>query len=59
VAKVGKSNPDRTISLKMLQFVVENKHKKHAVIACSILSISTNRGMFVTANFALIMVCVL
>jgi hypothetical protein len=27
VAKVATSNPDRTISLKSLQFVVENKHK--------------------------------
>ena len=26
VAKVGTSNPDRTISLKRLQYVVENKH---------------------------------
>jgi len=27
MAKVGTSNTDRTISLKMLQCVVENKHK--------------------------------
>ena len=27
MAKVGTSNPDRTISLKRLQCVVENKHK--------------------------------
>jgi hypothetical protein len=27
VTKVGTSNPDRTISLKRLQCVVENKHK--------------------------------
>ena len=26
MAKVGTSNPDRTISLKRLQCVVENKH---------------------------------
>jgi len=26
VAKIGTSNPDRTISLKRLQCVVENKH---------------------------------
>jgi len=28
VAKVGTSNPDRTISLKSLQCVAENKHKR-------------------------------
>jgi len=33
VAKVGTSNPARTISLEMLQCVVENKHKhKHLAI---------------------------
>jgi rhamnose utilization protein RhaD (predicted bifunctional aldolase and dehydrogenase) len=31
VAKVGTSNPDRTISLKMLQCVVENKHIEQVV----------------------------
>jgi len=30
VAKVGTSNPDRTISLKRLECVVENKHHKHS-----------------------------
>jgi hypothetical protein len=30
VATVGTSNPDRTISLKRMQCVVENKHKHEA-----------------------------
>jgi rhamnose utilization protein RhaD (predicted bifunctional aldolase and dehydrogenase) len=31
VAKVGTSNPDRTISLKRLQCVVDNKHKRNEI----------------------------
>ena len=46
MAKVGTSNPDRTISLKRLQCVVENKHKRDysdgpysSVTACEVTNI--------------------
>jgi hypothetical protein len=32
VAKFGTSNPDRTISLKRLQCLVENKHKNKRIV---------------------------
>jgi len=46
VAKVGTSNPDRTISLKRLQCVVENKHKHHFTYIETLLHVSALRGPF-------------
>jgi hypothetical protein len=40
VAKIGTSNPDRTISLKRLQCVVENKHKHVALNFHSLLFVT-------------------